>query len=242
MGRSGLPGSAGQFPDLRICERLRDTHRSHGCHVAGAPQEVDSADRRGKTRDRARADAVSPTRRPPASKRSRSCSAAAAGSRTRTSRTSRRILGMTAEELDGVATFYNLIYRRPVGRHVILMCDSVSCWIMGYDRMRACAKKSLGIAPGETTADGRFTLLPVPCLGTCDKAPAMMVGRRPAHRTSTPEKFDADSRARTSSRRARHNDGETAHKKHPARPSRSIGSKATSRPAAISPCARRWAR
>jgi NADH-quinone oxidoreductase subunit E len=100
------------------------------------------------------------------------------------------ILGMTPEELDGVATFYNLIYRRPVGRHVILMCDSVSCWIMGYERVRTCAKQALGIAPGETTADGRFTLLPVPCLGTCDKAPAMMVGDD-LHTNVAPEKFEA---------------------------------------------------
>jgi NADH-quinone oxidoreductase subunit E len=100
------------------------------------------------------------------------------------------VLEMTPEELDGVATFYNLIYRRPVGRHVILMCDSVSCWIMGYDRVRACAKKTLGIAPGETTADGRFTLLPVPCLGTCDKAPAMMVGDD-LHTNITSESFEA---------------------------------------------------
>jgi NADH-quinone oxidoreductase subunit E len=99
------------------------------------------------------------------------------------------ILGMTPEELDGVATFYNLIYRRPVGRHVILMCDSVSCWIMGYDRMRHCAKQTLGVAPGETTADGRFTLLPVPCLGTCDKAPAMMVGDD-LHTNLEPEKLE----------------------------------------------------
>jgi NADH-quinone oxidoreductase subunit E len=100
------------------------------------------------------------------------------------------ILGMTPEELDGVATFYNLIYRRPVGRHVILMCDSISCWIMGYDRVRTCAKQALGIAPGETTADGRFTLLPVPCLGTCDKAPAMMVGDD-LHTDVAPGKFEA---------------------------------------------------
>jgi NADH-quinone oxidoreductase subunit E len=99
------------------------------------------------------------------------------------------ILGMSPEELDGVATFYNLIYRRPVGRHVILMCDSISCWIMGYERVRACAKQALGIAPGETTADGRFTLLPVPCLGTCDKAPAMMVGDD-LHTNVAPEKLD----------------------------------------------------
>jgi NADH-quinone oxidoreductase subunit E len=100
------------------------------------------------------------------------------------------ILGMTPEELDGVATFYNLIYRRPVGRNVILMCDSVSCWIMGYDRMRTRAKQTLGVAPGETTADGRFTLLPVPCLGTCDKAPAMMVGDD-LHTNLAPETLDA---------------------------------------------------
>jgi NADH-quinone oxidoreductase subunit E len=99
------------------------------------------------------------------------------------------ILGMTPEELDGVATFYNLIYRRPVGRHVILMCDSVSCWIMGYDRVRDCARQALGIAPGETTADGRFTLLPVPCLGTCDKAPAMMVGDD-LHTNVAPDKLE----------------------------------------------------
>jgi NADH-quinone oxidoreductase subunit E len=98
------------------------------------------------------------------------------------------ILGMTPEELDGVATFYNLIYRRPVGRNVILMCDSVSCWIMGYERMKQCVKEKLGIEPGQTTADGRFTVLPVPCLGTCDKAPAMMVGDD-LHTNLAPESF-----------------------------------------------------
>lgn len=85
------------------------------------------------------------------------------------------LLEMTPDELEGVATFYNLIFRRPVGRHVILVCDSVSCWIMGYDRLRDRLTASLGIRPGETTADGRFTLLPIVCLGTCDHAPAMMI-------------------------------------------------------------------
>lgn len=84
-------------------------------------------------------------------------------------------LDMTPEELDGVATFYNLIYRKPVGRHVILICDSVSCWVMGYDNLRQHLTERLGIALGETTADGRFTLLPVVCLGACDHAPAMMI-------------------------------------------------------------------
>jgi NADH-quinone oxidoreductase subunit E len=84
-------------------------------------------------------------------------------------------LGMTPDELDSVATFYNLIFRKPVGRHVILVCDSVSCWIMGYERLRERLTARLGIQPGDTTADGRFTLLPIVCLGTCDHAPAMMI-------------------------------------------------------------------
>src|SRR5277367_2845512 len=79
-----------------------------------------------------------------------------------------RHLGMSPTNLDSVATFYNLIFRKPVGRHVIMVCDSVSCWIMGYDRMRNHLHERLGIQPGETTADNRFTLLPIVCLGCCD--------------------------------------------------------------------------
>lgn len=86
------------------------------------------------------------------------------------------MLGMSADELDNVATFYNLIYRQPVGENVILLCDSVSCWIMGYERIRAKLKEELGIDMGQTTADGKFTLIPMVCLGDCDHAPAMMVG------------------------------------------------------------------
>jgi NADH-quinone oxidoreductase subunit E len=84
-------------------------------------------------------------------------------------------LDMSAEELDGVATFYNLIYRRPVGEKVILFCDSVSCWICGCDAIKAKLSAKLGVDYGETTADNQYTLLPVPCLGACDRAPVMMV-------------------------------------------------------------------
>lgn len=84
-------------------------------------------------------------------------------------------LGLTTDEIDAIATFYNAIYREPVGRHVILICDSVSCWIMGYNPLREHLAKTLRLQLGETTADGRFTLLPVACLGACDKAPVMMV-------------------------------------------------------------------
>lgn len=86
-----------------------------------------------------------------------------------------QLLEMSLDELDGVATFYNLLYRKPVGRHVVLLCDSVSCWIMGYEKLRERLCSKLGVRLGETTADGRFTLLPIVCLGTCDHAPAMMV-------------------------------------------------------------------
>ncbi len=84
-------------------------------------------------------------------------------------------LDLSPHELDSIATFYNLIYRRPVGRHVILLCDSVSCWILGYESIRDRLRARLRIEFGETTPDGRFTLLPVSCLGACDLAPAMMI-------------------------------------------------------------------
>ena len=82
---------------------------------------------------------------------------------------------MSPEELDSVATFYNLIFRRPVGRHVILVCDSISCWVMGYETILQHLTQQLEIEPGQTTSDGRFTLLPNCCLGTCDCAPALMI-------------------------------------------------------------------
>jgi NADH-quinone oxidoreductase subunit E len=86
------------------------------------------------------------------------------------------LLDMTPDELDSVATFYSLIFRQPVGRHVILICDSVTCWIMGYEDLLTHLTERLGIGLGETSEDGRFTLLPVSCLGICDHAPAMMIG------------------------------------------------------------------
>ncbi len=88
-----------------------------------------------------------------------------------------RLLGMSTADLDSIATFYNLIYRQPVGEHVVMVCDSVSCYVMGCDRLRAAVEDRLGIKPGQTTGDGRFTLLPIVCLGACDRAPAMQIDR-----------------------------------------------------------------
>lgn len=89
-----------------------------------------------------------------------------------------KYLDLPASDLEGVATFFNLVFRQPVGRNVILFCNSVSCWIMGCDDLRQHIKDTLGIDFGETSEDGEFTLIPVPCLGDCDKAPVMMVGEK----------------------------------------------------------------
>lgn len=86
-----------------------------------------------------------------------------------------RQLGMSVDALDAVATFYNLIFRKPVGRHVLMYCDSVSCYILGCERLQRALEEALGISPGETTADGRFTLLPTVCLGACDRAPVLLI-------------------------------------------------------------------
>ena len=85
------------------------------------------------------------------------------------------MLDMSPARLDSVATFYCGIYRRPVGRHVILICDSVSCWIMGYNPLREQITARLGINLGQTTTDNRFTLLPTACLGVCEQAPAILI-------------------------------------------------------------------
>lgn len=99
-------------------------------------------------------------------------------------------LAMSATDVDSIATFYNLIFRKPVGRHVVMVCDSVSCWIMGYDRVRKHLGERLGIDYGQTTTDDRFTMLPIVCLGCCDHAPAMMVDSD-LHSDLNPEKIDS---------------------------------------------------
>lgn len=86
-----------------------------------------------------------------------------------------QVLGIPGSDVEGVATFYSQIFRQPVGRHVIRYCDSVVCHITGYQGIQAALEQSLNIKPGQTTPDGRFTLLPTCCLGNCDKGPTMMV-------------------------------------------------------------------
>ncbi|MCQ4270182.1 NADH-quinone oxidoreductase subunit NuoE [Pseudomonas kuykendallii] len=85
------------------------------------------------------------------------------------------ILGIPGSDVEGVATFYSQIFRQPVGRHVIRVCDSMTCFVGGHESVVQSISRQLGIGLGETTPDGRFTLLPVCCLGNCDKAPALMI-------------------------------------------------------------------
>ena len=84
-------------------------------------------------------------------------------------------IGIPAADLEGVATFYSLIFRRPVGRHVIKVCDSIACHLTGYDELQEALKGALRVRFGETTPDGRFTLLPICCLGACDRGACLMI-------------------------------------------------------------------
>lgn len=88
-----------------------------------------------------------------------------------------RVLGIPAADVEGVATFYNMIFRQPVGRHVITVCDSIGCFLTGYEDLIAAIKSKLGVELGQTTPDNRFTLLPICCLGNCDKGPTLMIDK-----------------------------------------------------------------
>jgi NADH-quinone oxidoreductase subunit E len=99
------------------------------------------------------------------------------------------LLGMTPLEMEELATFYTFIFREPVGKYVIHVCDSVICWMNGYESIREYLCQKLGIKMGETTPDGLFTLLPVCCIGYCDRAPAILINRK-VYGPLTPEKLD----------------------------------------------------
>jgi NADH-quinone oxidoreductase subunit E len=90
-----------------------------------------------------------------------------------------QMLNMTPLEIEELATFYDFLYREPVGTYVIHVCDSAICWMYGEETVMDYLVRTLDIAPGETTADGLFTLLPVCCVGYCDHAPVMLINGKP---------------------------------------------------------------
>jgi len=100
------------------------------------------------------------------------------------------LLGMSPLEVEELATFYTFIYREPVGKYVIHVCDSVICWMDGYESIKDYLCKKLNIELGATTADGLFTLLPVCCIGYCDLSPAMLINRK-VYGHLTPQMIDA---------------------------------------------------
>ncbi|MCG6878269.1 MAG: NADH-quinone oxidoreductase subunit NuoE [Deltaproteobacteria bacterium] len=100
------------------------------------------------------------------------------------------MLGMTTLEIEELATFYDFLYREPVGTYVIHVCDSAICWMYGEETVMDYLSKTLAIAPGETTADGLFTILPVCCVGYCDHAPVMLINGKP-YGPLTPDAIDS---------------------------------------------------
>ena len=99
------------------------------------------------------------------------------------------LLGMTPLEVEEIATFYTFIFREPVGKYVIHVCDSVVCWMNGYESVWEYLGRKLDIQPGQTTSDGLFTLLKVCCIGYCDRSPAMLINRK-AYGNLTTQKID----------------------------------------------------
>ncbi|MGE5700497.1 MAG: NADH-quinone oxidoreductase subunit NuoE [Deltaproteobacteria bacterium] len=100
------------------------------------------------------------------------------------------LLGFTPARIEGVATFYTMYNRKPVGKYHVQVCRNISCSLMGAEHLIEHVSRKLGIRPGETTPDGRFTLSKAECLGSCGTAPVMQVNDD-YHEELTEEKIDA---------------------------------------------------
>lgn len=85
------------------------------------------------------------------------------------------LFGLTVNEVNSVVTFYDMFFEKPVGKHLIHFCKNASCMLRGADGLLENLCSKLQINPGETTADGQFTVIPSECLGACDRAPMMIV-------------------------------------------------------------------
>lgn len=85
------------------------------------------------------------------------------------------VMDLPATLVSSVASFYTMFNKKPVGRHLIQVCTNISCSLLGAESLVGYIGRKLGIQPGETTEDARFTLLEVECLGSCGTAPMMQV-------------------------------------------------------------------
>jgi NADH-quinone oxidoreductase subunit E len=99
------------------------------------------------------------------------------------------VLGLPPTLTVAAASFYTMLNRKPVGRHLIQVCTNISCSLLGAEHLVAYIGHKLGIKPGESTPDGRFTLLEVECLGSCGTAPMMQVDDK-YHENLSEDKVD----------------------------------------------------
>ena len=99
------------------------------------------------------------------------------------------VMGLPATQVAAVATFYTMLNKEPVGRHLIQVCTNIACSLLGAEHLVEHIRTKLGIGVGETTPDGKFTLLEVECLGSCGTAPIMQIGDR-YYEDLTEEKID----------------------------------------------------
>ena len=99
------------------------------------------------------------------------------------------LVGTSSSEIEGVATFYTMYNRKPVGKYHVQICRNISCSLLGAEHLIEHVSKKLGVRPGETTPDGKFTLAKVECLGSCGTAPVMQVNDE-YHENLTVESID----------------------------------------------------
>lgn len=85
------------------------------------------------------------------------------------------VIGCTAAEVEDVVSYYTMFHTKPVGKYILHVCRTLSCALLGAERVTEALVEKLGVAPGETDATGEFTLIEVECLGACDRAPVVMV-------------------------------------------------------------------
>lgn len=97
------------------------------------------------------------------------------------------ILDLTPAEVDDVASYYVMFYKRPVGKYVLQVCRTLSCALLGAERVTEVLSEKLGLKVGETDPSGMFTLQEFECLGACDRAPVLMINNEHWHECLKPE-------------------------------------------------------
>ena len=100
------------------------------------------------------------------------------------------LVGITPSQAQSIASFYTLLFKHPVGAHVLHVCRTLSCMLRGAEDLQRHIKSRLGVDHLESTADGKFLYEEVECLAACDKAPCLQHNLE-FHYEVTPEKFDA---------------------------------------------------